>query len=242
MKLVRKLRLQPTGCGEVNMKRVSLSIITCSLIAAGLTLTSPAYAYYQDKFNPNSRTFNHQGGSTGSNYHYRQGFGSNSQFESAAHYYGANVMRRTAAFPDSRQATGKKVFIWDPQQLSWAAYDENGQLVRTGPGSSGSNYCPDLGHSCHTPAGTYHVYSKQGPGYRSKIFPMPRGGAPMPYAMFFSGGYAVHGSYEVPSFNASHGCVRVLPSDAEWLNNDFLGYGSTIIIKPYHGGDDDSEN
>ena len=55
----------------------------------------------------------------------------------------------------------------------------------------------------------------------------------MPYAMFFHGGAAIHGSYEVMEHNASHGCVRVLVEDAEWLNHNFLNYGSTVIIRPY---------
>ncbi|AYG66544.1 MULTISPECIES: L,D-transpeptidase [unclassified Rhizobium] len=35
--------------------------------------------------------------------------------------------------------------------------------------------------------------------------------APMPYAVFFNGGYAVHGTYEVRRLGrpASHGCVRL---------------------------------
>lgn len=40
--------------------------------------------------------------------------------------------------------------------------------------------------------------------------------APMPYAVFFNGGYAVHGTYEVKHLGrpASHGCVRLQPENA----------------------------
>ncbi|MGO4439922.1 L,D-transpeptidase [Rhizobium sp. RAF56] len=40
--------------------------------------------------------------------------------------------------------------------------------------------------------------------------------APMPYAVFFNGGYAVHGTYDVRRLGrpASHGCVRLLPQNA----------------------------
>lgn len=43
--------------------------------------------------------------------------------------------------------------------------------------------------------------------------------APMPYAIFFQGGYAVHGSYEISKIGkpASHGCVRLNPANAEIL-------------------------
>lgn len=40
--------------------------------------------------------------------------------------------------------------------------------------------------------------------------------APMPYAIFFNGGYAVHGTDAVRSLGrpASHGCVRLHPDNA----------------------------
>lgn len=40
--------------------------------------------------------------------------------------------------------------------------------------------------------------------------------APMPYAIFFKGGYAVHATYETRRLGrpASHGCVRLHPSNA----------------------------
>jgi len=43
--------------------------------------------------------------------------------------------------------------------------------------------------------------------------------SPMPYSIFFHGGYAIHGSYERRSIGhpASHGCVRLDPENAERL-------------------------
>jgi len=43
--------------------------------------------------------------------------------------------------------------------------------------------------------------------------------SPMPYSIFFHGGYAIHGSYERRSLGrpASHGCVRLDPKNAEKL-------------------------
>ena len=43
--------------------------------------------------------------------------------------------------------------------------------------------------------------------------------APMPHSVFFSGGYAVHGSYDVRHLGrpASHGCVRLSPGHAATL-------------------------
>ena len=55
----------------------------------------------------------------------------------------------------------------------------------------------------------------------------------MPFCMYFHGGYALHGSSEVPGYNASHGCVRMFTQDAEWLNKKFISIGgnkSTEVI------------
>jgi hypothetical protein len=43
--------------------------------------------------------------------------------------------------------------------------------------------------------------------------------SPMPHSIFFDGGYAIHGSYEVSRLGrpASHGCIRLSPSHAATL-------------------------
>ncbi len=43
--------------------------------------------------------------------------------------------------------------------------------------------------------------------------------SPMPYSIFFHGGYAIHGSYEISHLGrpASHGCIRLLPRNAAVL-------------------------
>ncbi len=140
--------------------------------------------------------------------------------------------RAATAFPQRVEATGVSVFIFDPRITSWAVYDPNGNLLRTGHGSGGRNYCADIGRRCHTPSGVFQVYARGGAGCKSKKFPVGRGGAPMPYCSYFHGGYAVHGSYEVRSYNASHGCIRIYPADAKWLQT-VLPVGSTVIIKHY---------
>lgn len=137
-------------------------------------------------------------------------------------------------FPQTRAGTGKKVFIFDPQATAWAAYDAQGNLVKTGSASGGKDFCEDTGRGCKTVTGTYSVYSKKGEDCKSSLYPIEtHGGAKMPYCMHFHGGYSIHGAYEVPNYNASHGCVRVLPSAAKWLNQDFMDIGTTVIVKPY---------
>lgn len=43
--------------------------------------------------------------------------------------------------------------------------------------------------------------------------------SPMPYSIFFDGGYAIHGSYEISRLGrpASHGCIRLHPAHAAVL-------------------------
>jgi hypothetical protein len=43
--------------------------------------------------------------------------------------------------------------------------------------------------------------------------------SPMPHSIFFNGGYAIHGSYEIRRLGgpASHGCVRLHPANAAAL-------------------------
>lgn len=43
--------------------------------------------------------------------------------------------------------------------------------------------------------------------------------SPMPYSIFFNGGYAIHGSYEISRLGrpASHGCIRLHPQNAATL-------------------------
>ena len=43
--------------------------------------------------------------------------------------------------------------------------------------------------------------------------------SPMPHSIFFRGGYAIHGTYETKRLGrrASHGCIRLAPSNARRL-------------------------
>ncbi|HEL9669923.1 TPA: L,D-transpeptidase, partial [Legionella pneumophila] len=122
---------------------------------------------------------------------------------------------------------------FNPNTLTWKAISANGKVIRTGRGSGGKHYCSDVRRSCKTPSGVFRVISKGGPGCRSSRYPLGKGGAPMPYCMFFSKLYAIHGSPDVPNYNASHGCVRVKPHDARWLSQNFIKIGTKVIIKSY---------
>lgn len=140
-----------------------------------------------------------------------------------------------SAFPSHRDTNGKRVFIFSPKSHAWAAYNENGRRVNEGRASGGKNYCPDIHRGCKTIVGTFKVIAKKGVYCKSSKFPRPRGGAPMPYCMYFHPkGYAIHGSSDVPNANASHGCIRVTPETAKWLNQNFITVGTVVIVLPYH--------
>ncbi len=65
-----------------------------------------------------------------------------------------------------------------------------------------------------TPSGSFQPYTLSR-YHRSRLF----GNAPMPYAIFYSGHYAIHGTIAVTQLGAraSKGCVRLHPSNAAML-------------------------
>lgn len=138
-----------------------------------------------------------------------------------------------ARFPGQIRAVGYKFFVFSPRMRQWAAYDASGNLVQTGRANGGSGYCADLGRPCPSPRGWFSVHSKGAFSCVSRKFPVGRGGAPMPYCMFFNGGYAIHGSPGIGINNTSHGCIRVTTASAEWLSNNFMTVGTRVLVLPY---------
>lgn len=65
-----------------------------------------------------------------------------------------------------------------------------------------------------TPVGTYRPERLE-----RKWFSRKYDMSPMPWSIFFRGGYAIHGSYEVSRLGrpASHGCIRLHPNNARIL-------------------------
>lgn len=136
---------------------------------------------------------------------------------------------------------GEKLIIVDPNVHEWGAYSKDGKLLRSGIATAGSNWCRDIGRRCRTKAGSFRIFSLGSSRCVSRKFPVGRGGAPMPYCMYFNGGQALHGSYEVVRGNISHGCVRLHVEDARWLRFNFVegpnagnNYrGTRVIVRPY---------
>jgi hypothetical protein len=145
-------------------------------------------------------------------------------------------------FPEKIAASGERHFIFDPKVSAWAAYDEDGVRVLTGSASGGKNFCEDVGTPCRTVTGAFRVYNKRGPECKSGEYPVETfGGAKMPYCMYFYRGYTIHAAFEVPPYNSSHGCVRVLPSAAKWLNEEFITVGTKVTVLSYDDENGDGD-
>jgi lipoprotein-anchoring transpeptidase ErfK/SrfK len=65
-----------------------------------------------------------------------------------------------------------------------------------------------------TPNGVYHPEHLARRWFSRQYY-----GSPMPHAIFFHGGFAIHGSHEISRLGgpASHGCVRLHPEHAAAL-------------------------
>jgi hypothetical protein len=91
---------------------------------------------------------------------------------------------------------GPKVVIVDKANQELRAYEGDSLVLRTNisTGRPGKE----------TPNGRYSVRGKKLMHYSSLY-----DNAPMPYSVHVAGNYFIHGYSSVPSFPASHGCVRV---------------------------------
>ena len=73
-----------------------------------------------------------------------------------------------------------------------------------------------------TPRGSFRPYLLKRMHYSSKYE-----NSPMPYSIFFKGGYAIHGTGYLRSLGrpASHGCIRLAPGNAARLYSLVRQYG-----------------
>jgi hypothetical protein len=80
-----------------------------------------------------------------------------------------------------------------------------------------------------TPNGTYRPERLERTWFSKEYY-----NSPMPHSIFFHGGYAIHGSYEISRLGgpASHGCIRLHPQDAAELYAlvQRQGMGDTSIV------------
>ncbi|MCH9644721.1 MAG: L,D-transpeptidase [Gammaproteobacteria bacterium] len=134
-------------------------------------------------------------------------------------------------FPAHYNTGNKKLLIVDLSLFAFAAYNADGSLEFWGPATGGKSWCEDLGRSCATKAGQFHIYRIQGSECTSSRYPIEEnGGAEMPYCMHYFKGFAVHGSTLSGFRHKSRGCVRLFEEDAKWLNEYFVKRGTRILV------------
>ena len=92
---------------------------------------------------------------------------------------------------------------------------ELGTLSKILPVSTGTSRTP-------TPIGDFAVY-RYDPGWHTSSL------GRLYNAEYFVGGYAIHGSLSVPPVPASHGCIRIPMSAAEWFP-DHVSRGTPVHV------------
>jgi L,D-transpeptidase catalytic domain len=99
---------------------------------------------------------------------------------------------------------------------------QNGRLLYVWPVSTGQD-------RFSTPSGVYAPERLERTWFSRAYY-----NSPMPYAIFFHNGYAIHGSYDIARLGgpASHGCIRLHPQDAAMLYGMVAqeGPGNTTIV------------
>ncbi|MEK7311932.1 MAG: L,D-transpeptidase family protein [Chloroflexota bacterium] len=117
-------------------------------------------------------------------------------------------------------SNGKRWIEVDLSSQTLTAYEGN-TPVATFYISSGKRSTPTL-------TGSFHIYIKArkarmiGPGYDTPD---------VPYVMYFTGDFALHGAYWHNNFGTpvSHGCVNMRVGDAAWLF-DFASIGTLVKV------------
>ncbi|MDQ3647086.1 MAG: L,D-transpeptidase family protein [Actinomycetota bacterium] len=122
----------------------------------------------------------------------------------------SRVFRGRGRFRPRHPRAGRHVELdWSRQVL---AFVSRGRAVAVYHASSGKSSTP-------TVFGRFRFYRKQ-PGTNSKG---------MVHSNYFIGGYAIHGYKSVPTYPASHGCVRVPIANAKAIDNR-IRLGQTIFV------------
>ena len=121
----------------------------------------------------------------------------------------------TASRPEpSARRPGRRVEIY--RDLGVLLMVDTGEVVRAMHTSTGN--------AGLTPVGSFRVYVK---ALLSWSVPFK---VWMPYAAYFTGGIATHQSPNVPSYPASHGCVRLPEGEAERVYR-FVEVGTPVVVR-----------
>lgn len=122
------------------------------------------------------------------------------------------LLRATRPTP-ARSRPGRRVEIHLARQVALQIVDD--RVVRVFHISSGAGGA--------TPSGSFRVYRKERMSWSVPF------SAWLPWATYFVGGIAIHEYWPVPTYPASHGCVRMVARDAP-LMYAFATYGTPVDV------------
>ncbi len=124
-----------------------------------------------------------------------------------------SALERTARPQPARRAPGRRIEVQVGRQL--ALLVENDKVIRSVHISSGAGGA--------TPIGSFRVFRKERYSWSVpfKVW--------LPWASYFTGGVAFHEFGSVPTYAASHGCVRVNRYDAPLLY-EFASPGTPVDV------------
>jgi hypothetical protein len=114
----------------------------------------------------------------------------------------------------SARRTGKRVEIHRDRGVLLMI--EGGEVLRAVHTSTGAGGA--------TPVGSFRVYVKALMSWSVPFHVW------MPFAAYFRGGIATHQSSDVPSYSASHGCVRLPEGEAERVYR-FVEIGTPVVVR-----------
>lgn len=104
---------------------------------------------------------------------------------------------------------------WGPHNALW--------VFNTSTGANKRFFAWGRWYSGSTPSGTWKIYRRQTSGWVTGAL----GKMYKPY--YVVGGIAIHGSADIPAYNASHGCCRVLPAAQDFMIRSNILYPGRIV-------------
>jgi peptidoglycan hydrolase-like protein with peptidoglycan-binding domain len=127
--------------------------------------------------------------------------------------------------PTSRSTSGYALEVDKSHQLLLLV--SNGRIVEAFNTSTGNEarYRSGRGWAiAHTPEGEFALYMQQNGLRISELGELWR-------PKFFTGGYALHGSPNIPPYPASHGCVRLSNAAIDWIwDNNAAPLGTRVLV------------
>ena len=124
-----------------------------------------------------------------------------------------SLLLRTARPEPMLRRPGRRVEILLRRQVALEIVDERVERV----------FHISSGAGGRTPTGSFHVYRKERMSWSVPFSTW------MPWATYFTGGIAMHEYWPVPTYPASHGCVRMMSRDAP-LMYAFATHGTPVDV------------